>query len=274
MWPFSCYAHEREGQNDITGDISPEEVRWLNMQAAKKGATGRELQAEFKVAERAKIEQFQALTRAHQAPSKGGPQLSPALPTISGTDESSVSVSGAAFGHLQQPFGSATSMVGQAPAGGHAHLAGAGFGAQHVSPAFGTPQQPLPTFGESGFGRGFGGTPSAFGTQHASAGFGSSPFGLPSSSPPVHQQQSMSLSAPRVSSPAASMFGAPAIFGGAAMSLGSTQLAPTIPSSQPQPISPSHIQNEDSCANYSAWQQPAFEKGKIPEEPPPPQYCV
>ena len=25
-WLFTCYGHEREGQNDVEGDISPEEV--------------------------------------------------------------------------------------------------------------------------------------------------------------------------------------------------------------------------------------------------------
>lgn len=31
-WLFSCYAHERGGQNDLLGDTSFEELRWQQLQ--------------------------------------------------------------------------------------------------------------------------------------------------------------------------------------------------------------------------------------------------
>jgi hypothetical protein len=32
LWPFTCYAHSRGRPNDLIGDVSFEEVRWLQIQ--------------------------------------------------------------------------------------------------------------------------------------------------------------------------------------------------------------------------------------------------
>jgi nucleoporin-like protein 2 len=32
LWLLSCYSHAREGANDLTGDVSFEEVRWSTVQ--------------------------------------------------------------------------------------------------------------------------------------------------------------------------------------------------------------------------------------------------
>lgn len=38
-WQLTCYGHEREAENDLTGDSSFEELRWQQRQAAAAGAT-------------------------------------------------------------------------------------------------------------------------------------------------------------------------------------------------------------------------------------------
>ena len=84
-WQLTSYGHTREGPNDISGDISPEEVRWANMSmAAQQKATLGQLSSQFKSAEYAMKEQFQALMKSSKPPSLGGRQIPPPKATIDG----------------------------------------------------------------------------------------------------------------------------------------------------------------------------------------------
>jgi hypothetical protein len=37
VWPISCYAYEKYIENQITGDVSPEELRWEAYNQMKSG---------------------------------------------------------------------------------------------------------------------------------------------------------------------------------------------------------------------------------------------
>ncbi|GAB4819370.1 hypothetical protein N2152v2_006416 [Parachlorella kessleri] len=215
LWVLSCYASEREGQNDLAGDISPEEVRWANMQAAATmGATPPQLAAEFKAARQAKLDQFQALMKARQLPSNGGAMIPAPQNTIAGV-AAGQSPPGALAG--AQPFGGGgalggASVFGQpaaaaAPAAPAPSPFGKLFGAAAPAPAFGAttalpqvapaaapfgaaaPAGPAPSFGQPaaqpqqqhGFGTAFGQTAGAakpvFGVAAGSHGFGGSTAG-------------------------------------------------------------------------------------------------
>lgn len=58
QWRMTCYGHQRGGANDVTGDTSPEEVWWAQLQAAGAGAAPNQLVAEFDTAVAAKDQQF------------------------------------------------------------------------------------------------------------------------------------------------------------------------------------------------------------------------
>jgi hypothetical protein len=141
-WLLTCYGHEREGPNDLVGDISPEEVRWANLLSGQRGATQAQLAAEFKAAEHVRVEQFQALARAVRPPSKGGAPLPPPSPPgISSLDWIAGAPPPGGFGGAVQaaPFGqpAAAAAAAAAPFGGGA--AAVPFGA---APAFGAHPPP------------------------------------------------------------------------------------------------------------------------------------
>lgn len=58
-WPFTCYAHERDGPNDLDGDVSFEEVRWANQQAVVQGANPATLMTPFEKAAAHRQQQIQ-----------------------------------------------------------------------------------------------------------------------------------------------------------------------------------------------------------------------
>ena len=194
-WQLTCYGHEREGPNDLPGDISPEEVRWANMQRANQGQTSlQQLASEFKAAEYAKRDQFQALTRAHRPPSLGGPPIFPPKVTICGLDwlVSGTKLGGADTNSQSIPF--AGEAVGTAATFSEAR---GEFASSTPSTSFSAfqplenGQEPsLNPFGQpGGFGRGFGSGAVSAGNsaQTGTMEFGDGPMGssFESKVPPV-----------------------------------------------------------------------------------------
>jgi hypothetical protein len=336
-WTLTCYAHEREGANDITGDISPEEVRWANLQALAAGAQGHQLAAEFKAAERARVTCFQTLQRANMPPSKGGPPIPLPVEGIKGVTEplsGGQPFGGAApGGGFQQPAASpfgqpaiaaaaavvspfgqpaAASPFGQpaaSPLGQPA--AGAAFGQQAALP-FGQPAAASPfghpaastagqpaasPFGQPAFGQAVtpalgAQQPAGFGAPGPTGGFAGGfggGFGAAPATKPVFgqpQPQQPFGGAPAAStSPFGALFGAPSPFGAAAApSQAQPPSAGGFPQAAPQAAQPQQAQQQPADqtmngqgqtgdVNDAAWRAPAFEKGKIPEAPPPPVYC-
>ncbi len=252
-WQLTCYGHEREGPNDLSGDISAEELRWANMLSAERGASMAQLTNELKAAEKAKVEQFQALQRAHRAPTKGGPSIPPPTATISnlewvesgtypGSSGIATSSGGGAFGSL--PFGQPATTSTPFGGGGAAAAAASSFGqpaptAFGQQPATGTSAfgsslgQPAPLgSGGGGFGGAFGATTtgasggtvfgsSAAATTSTSGGGGAFGGTFGGASKPVFGQQAAGMSSTPFGSssgggaPAAGGFGTSA-FGGAA----------------------------------------------------------
>lgn len=330
-WCLTCYGHEREKDNDVSGDISPEEVRWANMQAAASGVSTRQLVTEFRAAEKAKVEQFQSLQRAHKPPSYRGNHIPPPSSSISGVSLQPGAPSqqqplaqaplsggfgfrapaapGGGFG--SSPFGqgppppppamsTSTAGFGQAFGAGTttspaAAPAGFGFG-QTINP-------PPPTTTTTG---GFGGTlgstvPQTFGSQaqlgqqqpQQQQGFGSSPFGTAAAfgqqQQPPQQQQAVVVSGGFGSSAFGSIatptavattgFGQQSVFGTAATTFSSnnsgmeTQQPGGEMSIQQGGIEgEAHVRQSNNDDNADIWNAPTFERGKIPERPPPPQY--
>jgi hypothetical protein len=58
-WPFTCYAHNRDGPNDLEGDVSFEELRWAQQQAVADGANPATLTAPFSEAIHHRQQQIQ-----------------------------------------------------------------------------------------------------------------------------------------------------------------------------------------------------------------------
>jgi hypothetical protein len=303
-WVLSCYAHERERGNDVSGDISPEEVRWANMQAAKRGMHASQLNAEFKAAEQARVQLFNQLSRASKPPSLGGPALPLLSASISGLLDMSTPVGaslsgGPGFGQVARPaagFGqqqqSATGF-GQAaqPAAGFGQAAqpAAGFGQQpHPATGFGQTAQPAAGFGQAaqpgagGFGGSFGALSSSskpvFGQQKAATSFCGTPFGQQAgqsafASTPFGQQAA-AAAAPAAGSPFGSAAVAPSFgtFGqqpATAASAGSAA-AQSLP---PQQQAATAQDSADGTLDADVWAAAAFTKGKIPEHAPPPVFC-
>jgi len=286
------------------------------MQAAASGVSTHQLITEFRAAEKAKVEQFQSLQRAHKPPSYGGNLIAPPSSSISG-----VSLLGAP---PHQPLGPAPSAVGgggfgsspfgQAPpstpptmttssTAGFGQAFGASTTTATAAPGgfgFGRTITPTPptTTTTGGFGGTFGRTgPQVFGSQAQlgqqqpqQQGFGSSLFGTAAAfgqqQPPPQQHAAVvtgglgwsAFGGTATPSPVATTgFGQQPVFGTAAAFSSNnsgieTQQQPGVMSMQQGGIeSEAQVrQNDDEYSDI--WHAPAFERGKIPERPPPPQY--
>eukprot|EP00884_Botryococcus_braunii_P018457 jgi/Botrbrau1/5295/Bobra.0391s0016.3 len=79
MWPYTCYAHERNGPNDILGDVSFEEVRWAEQQALASGTNASILVSQFQRAVAERQQQFQKMLKSPRPPSQGGPPVAPVV---------------------------------------------------------------------------------------------------------------------------------------------------------------------------------------------------
>ncbi|KAK9811104.1 hypothetical protein WJX73_003121 [Symbiochloris irregularis] len=210
-WPASCYAHQRDGSNDLQGDLSFEEARWAAMCAARAGASQAQLAGAFQDAQKQRQQQIQALMNSNRPPSLGGSAVMQAGP--------SPLLMGSGSG-LQQP----QAAVPATPAG----QTFAAFPPQQVGQA-----SPAAAggFGSAAFGAG--------GSNASRPAFGTA------ASPPANPFGSASPSAFAPSNRIT--------FGSAQQSQQQRQTA--------------------AGGDRNPWTAPAFEAGKIPEDPPPPIYC-
>ena len=168
LWNMTCYGYRREGENDVVGDISPEEVRYANMVSAEQGVSMQGLRDEFRTANRQRVELFQGLSRGKQAPSQMGRPVQGDLSCIrnlawvgggGGGGGVGFGTSGG-FGEGQQQSG-----FGQAFGSNSAGGSGGGFG-----------QAAAGGFGQAFGGTGGGGSGGGFG-QAAAGGFGQAAAG-------------------------------------------------------------------------------------------------
>lgn len=285
VWVLTCYGHEREKENDVLGDISPEEVRFANLCSMQQGEQTRSLKEEFRRATSQRIDMFQSVARRRQAPSKEGKPVRGNMQCFKnmfwissqGTQTSSSQPTGfnqatsAPFGGPTQPgpLNSNQSVFSASMSGSQGHTGGFGgsFGYQQGSSAFGSSgsQASDNRFGRGGFGNSVQDSPMQHdpATFAAQGGFGqaqmqqSSTF--PGQQPFSQQPHQMSMgssnfaqeSQPRSTSP----------FGG-----GFGQASFPVMASDQQSA-------EISDRDREIWGKPSFNKGEIPEQPPPPALC-
>ena len=213
IWVLTCYGHERGGPNDLAGgDISPEEVRWANMQAAAAGVPAPQLAANFAAVEAARVQQFGQLVREARPPTRGGTAMPPPPLSIIGLEPAAAAQPAAAgFGQHAAPAAAARGFGQPAAAGfgqpaaavaggfGQPAIAG-GFGQPAAAGGFGQPAAPI-AFGQAAqpAAAGFGQTAAAGFGQPAAVGFGqpvASPgFGQAAAAAPVFGQQPAAPSA-------------------------------------------------------------------------------
>ena len=284
VWVLTCYGHEREKENDVLGDISPEEVRLANLCSTQQGEQTKSLKDEFRRATSQRIDMFQSVARRRQAPSKEGKPVSGNMQCIKnmywissqGTQTFSPQTGGfnqanaTPFGGPTPaaPLGSNQSMFSASTSGSQGQTGGFGgsFGHQQGSNPFGssTRQGFSNSFGQGGFGKPVQDSPmqqepgtfsapaqGAFGQpqmQQSSSIFGQQPFGQQSTGSSDYAQESQARST--------SSFG-----GGFAQATS----FPGMTSDQ-QPV-------EISDEEREIWGKPSFSKGEIPEQPPPPALC-
>ncbi|CAL5223767.1 g6331 [Coccomyxa viridis] len=267
-WPFTCYAHQRGGPNDMAGDFSYEEVRWYQMEAAKSGKPLASLMADFNASRKAQEQQFQALLRMNHPPSLSNvPPSEPPNP----------------FTAQQNPFQPAT------PFGQIVGAFGANPAAMPPSPAFGSGFAPslaqsMPTAGpftssSSSFGGQPQATPTPFGSQPKHA-FGqpaapqqsSFPFGQGASGTPGGASNAFGFGG---SSPAGTTFGAqqqqqqPQHIGAFGSDFQKSGAAGNSSTSQEQ----GQADRVPAGDSDNPWLAHSFQQGKIPETPPPPEVC-
>jgi len=164
MWPLSAYSHQRNGPNDLTGDVSFEEARWKHYSERAMGKPDYQLVQGFNAAAAAKERELRALKRCadtgQKLPSLGGQPIhehSPFSDEISGRG-GGISGGGIVFGtgvglKPKPAFGTGVSAPASSGVFGQptAHNPGSAFGAPAVAAAGGVfGQQPAPS---SVFGR-------------------------------------------------------------------------------------------------------------------------
>ncbi|CAL8463538.1 g3072 [Coccomyxa elongata] len=241
-WPFSCYAHQRDGSNDLIGDYSFEEVRWEEMQAIRAGRSVASVVSNFNVASKALDQQWQTLSRVSRPPSMGGPLIEPPRNSFSAPSPFQPATP---FGQVVGAFGS--------------HPAAAQF---TPSPAFGGPFQSSPAEAMPSAGPFTGapaGTASPFGAQSA--------FGTPQPQAGPFQ----SLAQPQ---PVSVHFSGQQQGQQAQSTQGGSPFLATGQGVQACSVLPTMEQNGDAGSSpLNPWLAPAFERGKIPETPPPREVC-
>mmetsp|Transcript_20754 Transcript_20754/g.62516 ORF Transcript_20754/g.62516 Transcript_20754/m.62516 type:complete len:498 (-) Transcript_20754:2103-3596(-) len=352
LWPLTCYGHDREGPNDFTGDVCFEELRWQQLQMARSGAQGAQLDQLWRSGTAATEQKWQALLRAQRPPSLGGPPLQAATssPFVGGAASASPfqqqptafqqsgpfqqqpgSVPQQQPGPSQQTQSSGTGGVFGRLGGGTAALAAqpqpsaspfrSQQPAQTFASAFGAASQPTAAgqvpFGPQtagGFGGGSAGpvgpqAPSPFGAAFgsgATAGLFGGGFGSASAASSAQPGGGASVGGGRgtvfgtgfraaAGGGGGSAFGAGGSGGssgfgsvfGTAPSGGGAQTSPQVDvfgagapasSAAQQPSADAATCGAAAGAgasdNLSVWTSPQFQKGDIPETPPPPSVCT
>lgn len=262
LWNLTSYGHQREKENDVCGDISPEEVRFANMLSIQNGnASIHSLKDEFRRANRQRVDVFQGLTRRRQPPSLEGHPVKAPMDSIQNL-----------IWLRQNGFGGMNNSSMSSGFTGNA-----------------TPIQPFGGMGGAGV-SGSGGFGSVFGQTGASAGFGTAGASqLPTSSSFEHASQMGTQPAPFGSGPSSQTIYSSAGWG--------QQQVPSMPQQQQlngtmQPsttemtMSSGHTDtltvpqgsvmgSEPAVSEEDAakWMQSHFERGKIPSVPPPHHVC-
>ena len=305
-WNLTCYGHRREEDNDIRGDISPEEVRYANMISMQQGIQQHALGEEFRRANKQRVDLFQGLTRGRQAPSiEGRPVIAPYtiqnMVWIQSTSGTGFGSTAGAMSSQSRGFGSGRGFGGGFGAGGATTTAtaamaapsssspfgngggfGGGFGAggatTTAATAMAAPSSSSPFGNGGGFGGGFGAGGAI--TTATTAPSSSSPFGggfVPGgtqnqASPFVPQQQQGGFGAfnQQQSATNASIGG----FGNGfvqQMSTSTPQQSVGGGFPQQQLATPqTQITEEES----KVWMTDSFGKGSIPTIPPPHHVCM
>ena len=289
-WNLTSYGHTREGENDVCGDISPEEVRYANMMSMQQGIRHQALGDQFRKANRQRIDLFQGLTKSRQAPSIEGRPIMAPMNSIDNMTWLHSSAQGGTFGSAGQSsfgrgfggggifsnsstttagsggFGSTTTAGSGGFGGTSTTTGGGGFGGTSTTSGGGFGST-TPTTGGGGFGGGFGGT-STTSTGGFSTTFTSTtaqPFGsqqhhgfgsLNQSQAPTQGSQSVFGQQATTQQPFGQQAGAPAVPTG-------------VTSQQHQMSPPPEVPEEES----RLWMTESFEKGSIPTHPPPPHVC-
>lgn len=256
LWNLTSYGHQREKENDVCGDISPEEVRFANMLSMQNGNSSiNSLKDEFRRANRQRVDVFQGLTRRRQPPSlDGGPVKAP-MDSIqnliwlrqngfSGINSNSTTGGFAGNASLMQRmtnssgggFGSVFGQAGGFPGGGFGAAADSQLA---TSNAF---RQQTAPFGS--------GTPSQ--TIHSGEGFGGG-WGHQQQVPFLAQQQQLDGTMQH-----------------SATEMTMTGIHTDITAPQTHAMGSEPALSEDEAA---MWMQSRFERGKIPSVAPPRQMC-
>ncbi|KAG0558815.1 hypothetical protein KC19_10G057300 [Ceratodon purpureus] len=305
-WRLTSYAHWKFLPNDITGDISPEELRALAYSNAKQGASTQQIIQNEQSLVAAKMAEFEALQRnPYRGPAtqalggfqQGATQPSPfgssaGAGTFSGfgTPQNQTAAPAGGFGQPQTMFGvpiTATPQTG----GGFSNAFGKTSTNPKLSPS---PFQPSgfgqnSQFGQTGFGSQapkniFGSQAqnnNIFGTQaQPSPGNGNSVFGggfgTQSSLQPANVMNPVGFG----SSP----FTNSASFGSSPFAVPAATPQSSTPAATPQPITPAvttpmtpNTLGPGSLPPHSVqtvgadgiWQKDTWKLGEIPEEEPP-----
>lgn len=271
------------------GDISPEELRWANMMSIRNGTTIHSFKNELDGMKRARVEQFQALTRASKPPSLGGHPISRRPGTIANLYwMQETSRQGSDMAQFSQPstFGGVSFEPTQQTVPEQQNRP---FPVQNVN--FGAPQPTLPLSG--GFGGPFGASTSVgqpvFGQQQNF-------FGMNTQQPNVlndTQMDNQIHGQPWGNGQSQHALGSNAMWNTGQTAdaayhgsmLGSSQAdasrAPLAPSPQSLSGAPGSLavteQPQPNAAgedrDIEAWKAPTFQRGKIPEHAPPPAVC-
>ncbi|CAK0739490.1 hypothetical protein CVIRNUC_001170 [Coccomyxa viridis] len=275
-WPFTCYAHQRSEANDVVGDFQYEEVRWYQMEAAKSGKSVASLMADFNASHKAEEQRFQMLLRMNQPPSLSRtPPEEPPNPFVAQQNPFQPST----------PFGQTVGAFGRNPA------------AMPPMPAFGngfapSPAQSMPTAGPSsgsstGFGRQHQDTlgqqgPTVFGQRTAPQQSSRPVFGSGHQRLNTFQTGQTPFDRPNNTR---SAFGN-STSGAAGASFGSQQQQQSgifnntgSVSAGPSAAAGGLFQKDEQARETShggsddPWLAQQFQRGYIPEQPPPPEVC-
>ncbi|GAX74526.1 hypothetical protein CEUSTIGMA_g1975.t1 [Chlamydomonas eustigma] len=141
QWKLSCYGHNRDGPNDITGDVSMEEARWKHIHDKNVlGKPDHKAAEEFRQAILAKDRELHTLKRAAESgqrlPSLGGPpikELNPWVESIVAMSPSSLPSSGPSSGSEMLGSNMAASESLTSGAGKPRVVFGTGVGQQKTS---------------------------------------------------------------------------------------------------------------------------------------------
>lgn len=272
IWPFTCYAWEKEVANDISGtDLSPEELRW---EAYKYQSMGNMSQYVCLFRYYSNIQKHQLVQQQlQQTKSKFQALLGQMNSNQPQTTSSAISSN--PFSALQMDNASQSNPFGNSTTFGTSQTSSP-FGTQQTQSVFGTTNQASNNTGI------FGGatnapTLSAPSFTTPSAAFAnpqpaSQPFGQPSFSSGFNTQSSFGqtgFGSTSLSTPASNFTSnpTPLTMTNPTPAVTTTPTLPGVTLSIPAPTGP--VQG----SNVQVYMGPKFSLRNVPEDPPPPEVC-